>query len=52
MIIERDKADMGLYIARGKVFRRHIIAEGASIEEAFTNYITAAEEWLKREIKQ
>ena len=49
MIIERDKADMNLYIARGEVFKRYIIAEGRSIEDAFTNYIIAATAWLKRE---
>ena len=52
MIIERDKADMSLYIAKGEVFKRYIIAEGRSIEKAFTNYIIAATEWLKREKKQ
>ena len=52
MIIERDKANMDLYVAKGEVFGRYIIAEGRSIEDAFAQYMYAAAERLKRENKQ
>lgn len=48
MVIEQDKANPNLFIAKGRVFGRYIIAEGFSTIDAFNQYIIAATECLKR----